>query len=282
MKIFITGSKGQLASEFSRLTTLRGDEVRGVDLDTLDIADFQAVCGAINSFNPDLILNCAAYNDVDRAETDWEGAFLANGIGVRNLAIAARQNNALFVHYSTDYVFDGRADRPYTIADVPNPISSYGQSKLLGEEMLRQHGGDYFLIRTSWLFGHGTFSFPKKIIEWSRKNDSLRIVNDQVASPTFTSDLAGATLRLIERGSFGLYHITNSGSCSRYDWAKFILGSIGWQGTLEPARSSDFQTPAQRPEFSVLDNFPLTQTIGAPMPAWQDATTRFLSELASS
>lgn len=244
----------------------------------LDISDFSAVTSAVDSASPDVIINCAAYNDVDGAESNWEDAFLANGTGVKNLAVASKNAEAVLVHFSTDYVFNGRTDRPYTIAEVPDPISSYGQSKLSGEELLSEHAKRYFLIRTSWVFGHGANSFPSKVLQWASSKEELRIVDDQVASPTYAADLAGAALKLVDSGRFGLYHVTNSGQCSRYGWAAHILERRGWKGVLTPARSSEFDLPAARPAYSVLDNFPLASTIGAEMPNWKDATDRFLKE----
>lgn len=278
MRVLVTGSEGQLAREVRRLLALRGDVVEGHDRDVLDISDFFAVSKMTSEVMPDYIINCAAYNDVDGAETRWEDAFLVNGIGVKNLAIAARKHGAVLVHFSSDYVFDGEAHRSYTIADVPSPLNMYGQSKLLGEELLKDHGERYFLIRTSWVFGRGAFSFPLKILEWASKNRTLRVVDDQVASPTYASDLAEAALKLMATKNYGLYHITNSGFCSRFEWAEFILANIGWKGELLRAGSDEFSTPARRPAYSVLDNFPLSQTIGGLLPSWQDATGRFLKE----
>jgi len=282
MKLLIAGSKGQLAREIAAQAADAGYEVEGFDVDELSISDFGAVVRKVSAAKPDLLINCAAYNNVDGAEQDWENAFLANGIGVKNLAIASAEAGAVFVHYGTDFVFNGEKRVPYTIADMPDPISSYGQSKLLGEELLQAHGTNYYLIRTSWLFGDGAFSFPLKVQEWAAKNDKLRIVDDQVASPTYCADLAEATLKLVKTGAFGLYHITNSGHCSRYEWARHILEVIGWKGTLEPAKSAEFKTPARRPEYSVLDNFPLQQTIGSLLPSWQDATERFIRKTKES
>lgn len=279
MKILVTGASGQLAREVANLSASWGHDVTAPEEKALDISDFSVVSRAVSGLRPDAIVNCAAYNDVDGAEKGWEDAYLVNGIGVKNLAIAAREAAAVLVHFGTDYVFDGESARPYTIADTPNPVNTYGQSKLLGEELLAEHGARYFLIRTSWVFGRGVHSFPLKLLEWASKNTTLRIVDDQVASPTYAADLATVVLKLLRTEQFGLYHVTNSGSCSKYAWAEFILGATGWKGELLPARSEDFKTPARRPAYSVLDNFPLAQTIGSLLPPWQDATARFLSGL---
>jgi dTDP-4-dehydrorhamnose reductase len=272
MRILVAGAGGQLAREI----IAKAGDVTAPDEKDLDITDFSIVSELVADTRPDIVINCAAFNDVDGAEENWQKAFLANGIGVKHLALACRKNNAVLMHFSSDYVFDGMSKKPYTIADIPNPINTYGQSKLLGEELIREHADRYFLIRTSWVFGDGEFSFPQKLLEWASKKITLRVVDDQVSSPTYTVDLARAALSLARTENYGLYHVTNSGHASKYEWAEFILRKKGWTGTLEPAKSSEFDTPARRPGFSVLDNFPISSAIGEVMPSWQDATERFL------
>lgn len=275
MKILLTGSMGQLAEEIPKAA--KGHEVVAPEEKDLDITDFDKVKKAVAAIRPDVIINCAAYNDVDGAETEWRQAFLANGIGVRNLAVAGA--DSVIVHFSSDYVFDGTASKPYTIADGPNPINMYGRSKLLGEELLKSHAARYFLIRTSRVFGKGKHSFPKKVLEWASKGNELKVVDDQVSSPTYTVDLAEAVMALIETGNYGLYHITNSGRCSRFEWASFMLEKTGWKGTLTRASSGEFKTAARRPAFSALDDFPLERILGYSLPEWQDATERFIKGL---
>jgi dTDP-4-dehydrorhamnose reductase len=159
---------------------------------------------------------------VDRAEYDWKRALLVNGIGAKNMIIAASEADATLVHFSSDYVFDGTKESPYTIADSPNPINSYGRSKLLGEDSVCRAGYPrYYLIRTSWLFGEGENSFIKKLFDWMKSNRSIKVVDDQISSPTYTEDLVKCVLDLIRTGSYGLYHMTNSGQCSRFEWAKW-------------------------------------------------------------
>jgi dTDP-4-dehydrorhamnose reductase len=197
---------------------------------------------------------------------------------VGGLAQAAREHGCILVHYSTDYVFDGKKTTPYTIVDRPSPISLYGESKLLGEEQLKLNGERFFLIRTSWVFGQGNENFVTKLLQWAKNKQELKVVTDQVSSPTCTPDLAQATLKLLETGRYGLYHICNNGSCSRHEWAEFILRQIKWNGKLLPALSADFQTPADRPQYSVLDSFPYMQLVGEELPNWQVATLNFLKE----
>lgn len=278
MKFLITGANGQLAGEFINFLQKANHELIALGKDKLDISHPKAVSEVISQYKPDVVLNCAAYNDVDNAEADWNTSYLINGIGVKNLALSCNRNRAILVHFSTDYVFDGLKEEPYTLADRPNPINKYGESKLLGEEMLKNHAERYYLIRVSWVFGGGKQSFPRKLIEWTCKSKKLRIVDDQVSVPSYTADLVRAVTDLLKTEEYGLYHITNSGSCSRYEWAKFILKIINWDGELEPAKSEEFKLPAKRPQFSVLDNFPIKETIGCNLPDWQDATERFLAK----
>jgi dTDP-4-dehydrorhamnose reductase len=279
MKVLITGANGQLGLDIQKLLRKSTIDFIAAGSKILDISDLKAVSQFVEKNPVDAIINCAAYNAVDLAEAEWRKAFAVNGLGVRNLAIAANKTRALLLHYSTDYVFDGLNGNPYTVVDSPNPISMYGKSKLLGEQYIRDLANRFILIRTSWVFGTGNENFPKKIVSWSTEKTELKVVTDQVSSPTYTVDLAEATMELIEKDAFGLYHITNSGNCSRYEWAKYILDLTGWEGNLVQAKSEEFVTAAMRPPFSVLDNFGSPETIGYDLPDWQDATRRFLNEM---
>jgi dTDP-4-dehydrorhamnose reductase len=280
MTVLITGAGGQLGQDMVQACRNRNMNCIAAGSRTLDITRAQDVMKYMKA-HPEIeaIINCAAYNAVDDAEEHWKKAYLVNGIGVRNLALAANSLGATLIHFSSDYVFDGSQRRPYTIGDHPNPLSMYGRSKLLGEQCVRDLADRYYLVRVSWIFGKGNVNFARKVLDWSRDTAELSIVEDQVASPTYTVDLASATLDLIRSDMYGLYHITNTGSCSRYAWAHYILEKTGWKGTLSPAKSEDFDTPARRPHFSVLDTFGTPETLGYTLPSWQDATDRFLEEL---
>jgi dTDP-4-dehydrorhamnose reductase len=282
MKLLITGSNGQLAREIIKESEKREYEYAAFDHKKLDIVDLKRVREAIKAENPDFVINCAAYNAVDKAEEDWKMAYLVNGVGPRNLAIACEENGSVLVHYSTDYVFDGQKRVPYTITDDPDPINKYGKSKLLGERFVQSLCNRYFLIRVSWVFGIGNdTNFVKKVLKWASKNGTLRIVNDQVSSPTYAVDLAKATLDLIQTRAYGLYHITSSEQCSRYEWAEYVLKLTGWKGKLLPAKSEDFKTRAKRPRYSFMDSFPIEETIGYNLAGWKEATERFLQEVSS-
>jgi dTDP-4-dehydrorhamnose reductase len=275
MNVVITGAGGQLGQDMVRACSEKDLVVHAADSQHLDITDYRTVKNYLTKHHCDLLINCAAYNAVDQAEKDWKTAFNVNGLGVGNLVRVMNECGGTLVHYSTDFVFDGQSSRPYTIADTPHPINRYGESKLLGEKYVRDLSEKYYLIRVSWLFGPGKMNFAKKVIEWSGINKELRIVNDQVSSPTYTRDLTKATLDLVETGMYGLYHITNNGYCSRYQWAVQILENLGWDGIIIPVSSVEFPTPARRPGFSVLDNFGFPEILGYSLPDWKDATSRF-------
>lgn len=277
MRFLITGAEGQLGSEFVRLLSVKDMEHTALSRRDLDITDLGRVREAVKRCRADFVINCAAYNDVDKAESDRNQAFLVNGLGVKNLLISSAETESTFLHFSTDYVFDGGKREPYSIADIPKPLNRYGMSKLLGENFITQLGYPrYYLMRTSWVFGDGRNSFITKLSGWMKDKDELNIVDDQVSTPTYAGDLAEAVLTLIQSGSYGLYHISNSGHCSRYEWARHIAEMTGWKGRVNPVKSGMFDSPAKRPEFSALDNFPLKEVTGRDLPSWQESVDRYL------
>jgi dTDP-4-dehydrorhamnose reductase len=281
MRILITGANGQLGQDIQKLCQQNFINYIATGSKTLDISRDSEVLHFVKKNPVDVIINCAAYNAVDLAETEWKKAYSVNGLGVRNLALAANSVDALFVHFSTDYVFEGVSRVPYTIADPPGPISRYGMSKLLGETMTRDIADKFILIRTSWVFGRGNDNFPNKILGWCKNKPELKVVDDQVSSPTYTVDLAKATLDILNKNARGIYHISNSNYCSRYEWAEYILAKIGWNGTLIRGSSEEFNSAARRPAFSALDNFGTPEILGYSLPDWKDATGRFLQELGA-
>jgi len=279
MKYLLTGCDGQLGYAFRKIFEEKGDiKLYPLNREELDITDLAKDRKITAEINPDVIINCAAYNAVDKAEEDRDATYMANGIGPRNLAIICNELDIPLVHYSTDYVFDGEKGSSYTIADTPNPINEYGKSKLLGERFVQRLCSKYLLIRTSWVFGPGGrpgSDFVDKVLEWAKNNDRMKIVDDQISSPTYTFDLAGATLKLLGAKAWGLYHITGGGTCSRYEWAKYILEAIKWEGTIERAKNGDFDTAAQRPAMSGMDNFPMHNMFSRSL-SWQESTSKFL------
>ena len=283
MKIFIAGSQGQLGKEIVNQALSRGIESFSYSHHDLDITQFELVRGILSNLKPDVIINCSAYNDVDAAESESHMAYAVNCEGVRNLAICAKSYGAYLIHYSTDYVFDGKKTSPYLKTDTPNPINIYGKSKLEGENAIQKIFDNYLIIRVSWVFGQNPkASFPLKLLSWSKNNSTLKMVSDQTSSPTSVVDIANVTFELLKEKVTGLHHFSNSGYCSRYEWARFILNRIGWAGELIPVPSSEFYTPAQRPTFSALDNSEVSTLIGKSIPTWQEATIRFIKTLKYS
>lgn len=276
--ILITGANGQLGKEFQKFLSEKNREVLALDIQELDITDLEKTRKILKNIQAEYIINCAAYNDVDKAQEEWKKAFSVNAIGVRNLAIVAAETGAELVHFSSDYVFSGNRNVPYTIYDRPNPINKYGESKVLGERFLKELNNKYYLVRTSWLFGDGEKNFLRKVLLWASSRQKIRVVDDEVSSPTCTSDLAKAVWDIIKIKAYGTYHITNS-SCSRYEWAELILKEINWQGVLERSKRQEFNLPAKRPDYTVLDNFGFKETTGYEMPSWQEATIRFISAM---
>lgn len=277
MKVIVAGSKGMLAQDLIPLLTEQ-HETSLFDQEQIDITDQERVFEFVGGVKPDLVINCAAYNQVDQAETDRETAFRVNADGVRHLALACKEFESVLCHFSTDYVFDGRSNRPYQPDDEPNPVSVYGQSKRAGEVFVQSILDHYYLIRTSSLYGKHGPNFVRTILRLAQEGDMLRVVEDQVMSPTWTVNLARGTIRLIESGSFGTYHLTDrtDGGISWFEFAQEILRLRGLDNRVEPATSEEFNRPAKRPAYSVLDTSLFTQCSGyEPMP-WQDSLRHFM------
>lgn len=270
MRLLITGADGQLATDLRGV--LQG-EVYPARRHDLDITDRDEVFRRLEQIRPAWVINAAAYNDVDGAETDAEHAFAVNGRGPGNLAEAAAVSGASIVHISTDYVFDGEKGSAYTEDDAPNPINAYGRSKREGEMRVLASGASACVIRTAWLYGrHGT-NFVKTVLAASKAGKPLRMVTDQVGSPTWTVDLANAIVALMNSPARGLFHVTNAGACSRYEQAKAILGTTA---NLVPITSKESHRPTRRPTNSSLTSTRWSAAGFTPLPAWQDALARFL------
>ena len=278
--ILITGANGQLGYDFQRLFDSLEIKYIATDIVDFDITDEKSIDDFfLKHNNISLIINCAAYNDVDKAETDSDFCMLLNSRAPFNLAKKAKEIGATFVTYSTDFVFDGDIRDPYTEEDMPNPPSVYAKSKRMGEEAVLAEYDKSFVIRTSWVFGIANNNFNKQVINWSKTRDELNIVDDQVSVPTYSKDLAYFSWKLIETKKYGLYHMSNSGICSKYEQAKYVLDKIGWTGKLGTSKTEDFNLPAKRSKFSKLDSTKLENIVGEKIPSWQDAIDRFLEEL---
>jgi dTDP-4-dehydrorhamnose reductase len=257
MRVFVAGSEGQLGSALVRL--LKDRVVWSGGRAALDVRDTQAVLDAVRAARPDVVINATAYNKVDAAETETVEALAVNAAGPAHLARAAREVGALVVHVSTDYVFDGTKTTPYEETDTPHPLSAYGVSKLAGDLLVRASGAPFLLVRTSAVFGAGGSrgkggSFVERILARARAGEALRVVDDQVLSPTYAPDLAAAMVALIEAGVRGLFHVTGAGATSWHGFAVGALRQAGLGAQVQAVKAKDYAAPAARPAYSVLSN----------------------------
>ncbi|MBD3367409.1 MAG: dTDP-4-dehydrorhamnose reductase [Candidatus Eisenbacteria bacterium] len=252
-------------------------EVTAVDLDDFDIGDGDAVMAAMLQTAPDVVFNCAAYTNVDGAESDRETAFRVNAVGAGNVARAAAEAGARLLHVSTDYVFDGRATEPYAEDAPTDPSSVYGQSKLAGEREVLSACGNALIVRTAWLYGHGGRNFVETVLRLADGGDTLRIVDDQTGSPTYATDLAAVLKDLAATDVAGYVHATNSGTCTWYEFATAILNAVGRDDVpVEPIATEDFGRPAPRPRYSVLSLERLEEVLGWTPRHWKKALVEYL------
>lgn len=282
MKILLTGSNGQLGHDFQKLFDKENIEYIATDYKELDITNDEDLEKFFKE-NEKIthVINCAAYNDVDKAETD-EKVWLLNSEAPKKLSEVSKEIGAVFVTYSTDFVFDGKKKSPYVEEDKTNGISEYGKSKAQGENLVLKNYEKSFVIRTSWMFGIANNNFVKQVINWSKTRNKLNIVDDQISAPTYSKDLAEFSWKLIQTKQFGLYHITNNGRASKYEQAKYILDKIGWKGTISKAKTEDFNLPAKRPHFSKLSSEKVEKLLGEKIPDWKSGIDRFLEEIKES
>ena len=246
--------------------------------EVLDITLEDNVSAFISTHTPDIIVNCAAFTNVDKCETASEAAFNVNALGPKYLAVAAKKCGARLIHISTDYVFDGKSNRPYTEEDQTNPLSEYGRTKLEGERNIQSHCDLYLIVRTSWLFGHNGVSFVSKMVELAEHNKELSIVTDETGSPTYTPDLAVALLALIKQGCEGVINVSNDGSCSRYKCAEYIFETMGYNIKMNPIKSFEYKRPAKVPLNSTLNCQKFTTITGMQMRPWEKAVDSYLKK----
>lgn len=279
MKYLITGKNGQLAREFIRKFEEQSMDFIAPDETHLDITDYGKVAAVAAEYRPDVIINCAAYNLVDKAEGDNRLAFAVNAMGPKNLAQAATKQNALLVHFGSDYVFDGRKENGlYTENDAVNPLNEYGKSKLAGERHVLETHGRSLVLRLSWVFGSGKQNFLYKLGEWAKGKDYLKITCDEFSVPTYTATVVDVTLKALAQGMTGCYHLTNSGYCSRYEWAKLALDRMGLKKFIHPVCMDSFNLPAKRPQFSAMSNYGIGSLLNTTIPSWEEATELFLKK----
>jgi dTDP-4-dehydrorhamnose reductase len=275
MRTIVFGAKGQLGRDLCARFRREGD-VFAADLPELDIADFAAVDGFVREARPDLAVNAAAYTDVEAAEDDPGSAFLVNETGAANIGRASARAGAPVVYYSTDFVFDGEGKRPYTPEDAPAPLCVYGKSKLAGETATRENNDRACIVRTAWLYGPGGNNFVEKILRAAQTRPSLTVVEDEVGSPTYTFDVAEATAALAAAGGIGTYHVVNSGSCSRYEFARKTVELAGLDVAVEACSAGVFPMKAKRPLYSVLSNEKYEKLTGKPMRGWREALASYI------
>lgn len=279
MKVLLTGAGGQLGKAFGEYLVSLNYEVWSFSREELDITNFKKVLEISKNFKPHVIINCAAYNLVDKAEEEFEKAFSVNVLGVQNLAIVAQQCKSFLIHFSTDYVFDGTKGDFYLEEDIPSPINTYGKSKLLGEIAITNILESYLIFRVSWVFGKGKRNFLVKVLDWCQEKEKLYVSCDEFSIPTYVNTIAEVAWKAFDVGLKGLYHLTGPDFCSRLEWAKFFLEKLGIKKKIIPVRAEVFNLPARRPFFSALDSSRLEEALGIRLPSWREEVERFAEKI---
>ena len=274
-RVLVTGANGQLGSEMRRLGAASPNEYIFTDVAELDITDGAVVSRFVKENNVNVIVNCAAYTAVDRAEDDEATAELINSTAVRNLAQAAKEVDAVLFHVSTDYVFGAEGNTPRTEEMPTNPLGVYGRTKLRGEQAIAEVGARAIIIRTAWLYSEYGNNFLKTMLRLTKEKETLSVVFDQVGTPTYAGDLAMTIFSIIEgdyyNGNEGIYHFSNEGVCSWYDFAREIATAMGHTCQINPCHSSEFPSKVTRPPYSVLDKSKIKKTFGVDIPHWRES-----------
>lgn len=281
MQVAIIGANGQLGTDLCRELAAQSVSVLPLTRRELDVSDSAQVERVLGSIKADVVISTAAFHKVEECEKQAAQSFAVNAVGPRNLALACRQNNAVLVHFSTDYVFDGGQCQPYMETDLPRPLNVYGVSKLAGEHMVRLTWERHFVIRTCGLYGVAGSAgkggnFVETMLKKGHEGSPVRVVNDQILTPTFTGDLAEAVAKLIQTESYGLYHISAEGECSWYEFAHKIFELEKLAVDLTPVSTNEFPSPVQRPAYSVLSKQKL-KGVGLRMPSWEHGLTHYLA-----
>ena len=285
MKILVTGANGQLGTELKKILEATMPSVAiYTDVDELDLTNAKAVESFVVNNDISHIVNCAAYTAVDRAEEEKSLCAQINRDAVKNLALAADANGAKVIHISTDYVFDGTNHRPYRESDKVNPISQYGTTKRKGETVLLALSPEAIIIRTAWLYSAHGNNFVKTMLRLAEKNDEIKVVCDQIGTPTYARDLAAAIVTVLRSHQWipGIYHFTDEGAASWYDFAKAIFRLAGKQVKVKPILTEDYPTPASRPAYSILDRSLIKATYGVTIPHWEEALADCMAELGAA
>lgn len=276
----IIGSGGQLAKEFALFLMKNGNKYSAPGEKELDITDPKELDLVIRQLKPDVILNCAAYNAVDKAEEDQKTAFKVNAEAVEDLALLCKKYGIFLVHFSSDYVFDGKKNNIYIETDETNPLNVYGKSKLAGEEAIIKHLDNYLVLRLSWVFGKGTQNFLHKLSQWVKQKKVLKVSSDEISVPTYTEDVVSATFLALERGLKGLYHLTSTGYCSRFELAKYYIEKMGFDCEVIPVPLASFNIRTPRPLFSAMSNQKLSKELKIIIPGWRDEVDKYISRIS--
>ncbi len=279
MKVLVTGFAGQLGHDVATELANRGINCIAADKADFDLTNKESVFGFVGACNPDVIIHCAAYTAVDKAEEDSAACYNVNINGTRYLCEAASANQAKIIYISTDYVFDGEKAEPYEVDDKTSPQSVYGVTKLEGENIVRNSTSKHFIVRTAWVFGANGNNFVKTMLRLGAERDTLNVVCDQYGSPTYTKDLARLLCDMAQSDKYGTYHATNEGFCSWADFACEIMQKAGLNARVVPIASSQYPAKAKRPMNSRLSKQKLVDNGFSPLPDWQDALVRYLKEI---
>ena len=277
LTLLVTGASGQLGQELVRMGNER-IRIVGYGRDQLDITDMAQCREALAVTRPDAVIHAAAYTAVDRAEAEPDEAYRVNALGTRNMAIAAHEMNTKLCYISTDYVFDGKGTTPYNEYDNTNPQSVYGKSKRAGEVLLQSLCNRYFIVRTSWVYGKYGNNFVRTMLKLASERDSVAVVNDQIGSPTYTYDLAAFLIELVQTEAYGIYHASNTGTCSWYEFALAIFEERGISIRTEPCTTEQFPRPAPRPSYSVMDHSAIRVNGFNDLRPWREALREFLKD----
>ena len=279
MKVLVTGVKGQLGYDVVNELNKRGIEAFGTDIDNMDITDAKSVDNVIRNAAPDAVIHCAAYTAVDAAEENEELCRKINVQGTQNIADVCKKLDIRMIYISTDYVFNGQGERPWEPDDESDPQSVYGQTKYEGELAVRNTLDKYFIVRIAWVFGINGKNFVKTMLKLAENHDRLTVVNDQFGSPTYTYDLARLLVDMVQTDKYGIYHATNEGFCSWYEFACAIFKEAGIRMEVVPVTSVEYGAKANRPYNSRMSKEKLTENGFERLPSWQDALKRYIAEL---
>jgi dTDP-4-dehydrorhamnose reductase len=279
MNVLVTGANGQLGQEVCEQLEARGISYQAYSKNQLDITSYEQVKQVLFNDQPDVIIHAAAYTKVDLAEGNEAVAYEVNALGAKHVATVSQEIGAKLCYVSTDYVFNGQASTPYKETDEVSPLGVYGKTKYAGEQFVKKHCENYFIVRTSWVFGKHGQNFVKTMLRLAEEKEELGVVHDQVGSPTYAKDLAQFLIDLIQTNDYGIYHASNTGSCSWYEFASAIFEQANKKVNVQPLTTKDFPRPAPRPGYSVLDHSAIHSKGMRDFRHWREALQAFLKEI---